>query len=153
MPPVIIKAVTKIRYVLIIKLVLYLLINVCILCLLTLSIVLPFYFYRNKTDKSKLIYSLTEMYRLDKLNLVKNDLHYNWRDIVSVPGAALKAKKIFIASVSLLSALVVYDIFVYTAFAIDGVSVGSVFSDYGFLPLQLFHPAATVSRLIYYLGF
>jgi len=92
------------------------------------------------------------MYRLDKLNLVKNDLHYNWRDIISVPGAALKPKKIFIASISLLAALVVYNIFSYLTLVIEGNSAASIFSNHGLLPNQLLQPEAVAGRLIYYMG-
>jgi len=83
---------------------------------------------------------------------VKNNLHYNFRDIVSVPSAALKAKKIFIASAALLAALAVYDIFIYMGFIIDGFPLPEAFGTYGLLPLQLTKLESTLGVLVYYTG-
>jgi len=83
---------------------------------------------------------------------VRNNLHYNYLDIISVPAAALKAKKIFIASASLIAALIIYDIFTYAGFAATGQPLVSLYETFGLLPLCLFHFDTMAGALIYYTG-
>ncbi|MEW5923477.1 MAG: hypothetical protein AB1746_05770 [Candidatus Zixiibacteriota bacterium] len=92
------------------------------------------------------------MYRLPKFRDVKNNLHYNYLDIISVPAAALKAKKIFIGSASLLAALIIYDIFTYAGFAVAGISADLLYEVFGLLPLQLSGPETVPGKFIYYAG-
>ena len=92
------------------------------------------------------------MYRLPKFLNVRNNLHYNYLDIISVPAAALKAKKIFIGSISLLAALIIYDIFTYAGFAVAGISTDLLYEAFGLFPIQLTGPETMAGKLIYYAG-
>ena len=79
-------------------------------------------------------------------------LHYSIRDILITPGRALSAKRIFVMSVFLCAALIVYDLFTYAALAVGGYSLSLYWSVYGLLPLFWFHTSSMVVMLFYWLG-
>ncbi|UCD95560.1 MAG: hypothetical protein JSU69_05785 [Candidatus Zixiibacteriota bacterium] len=79
-------------------------------------------------------------------------MDYNFKGIISVPAGALRAKKIFVASLFLLLALTLYDIFTYLALAADGRELGEVFSTHGLLPFARFSCETLISSILYYLG-
>jgi hypothetical protein len=87
-----------------------------------------------------------------KFAYVKATLEYNFKGMISVPAKALKAKKIFVAALFLLIAVVLYDLFTYLAMAADGREPGEVFSMYGLVPFALFSCETLLSSVLYYLG-
>lgn len=83
---------------------------------------------------------------------MKDGLQYNYSDILSVPGAALKAKKIFVTSLSLLAGLIIYGIFSYLALIIEGYSITGIFANCGLLPLSELPLNSTIGEIFYYVG-
>jgi hypothetical protein len=78
--------------------------------------------------------------------------HHNFIDVLWVPGKALKAKKIAAMTLSLLAALLLYDIFTYLALSIEGENLDYIYSAYGLAP---FMPPAfdlLAAQLVYALG-
>jgi len=61
---------------------------------------------------------------------------HNFIDVVWAPGKALKAKKIAAMTLSLLAALLFYDIFTYLSLSIEGENLDYVFSAYGLAPFM-----------------
>ena len=62
--------------------------------------------------------------------------HFNFRDVLRAPAAALSAKQILVMSLALLAALVVYDFFTYTALMMSGESLGQTLDAYGLTPFN-----------------
>ncbi|HWR82071.1 MAG TPA: hypothetical protein VN285_02080 [Candidatus Deferrimicrobium sp.] len=77
---------------------------------------------------------------------------YDFRDVLLAPAKALSAKKIFLMTLALCVALVVYDAFTYLAVAISGESAGSFFAVYGLLPITWLSFSSVVARFVYILG-
>lgn len=83
---------------------------------------------------------------------MKIEFEYNLSDILLIPGRALKAKKIIVASFFILSALVLYDIFTYLAVLLDGGSLSAFFARYGLVPLGALWFAGTAAKIIHFMG-
>jgi hypothetical protein len=83
---------------------------------------------------------------------VNVSMEYNFKGIISVPARALRAKKIFVASLFLLLALVLYDLFTYLALAIDGRELGDVLAMHGLLPFAIGSCDTVFSSILYYMG-
>jgi len=83
---------------------------------------------------------------------MKQTPHFSFRDILSVPGKALSAKQILVATLFFIGALVVYDLFTYIAYSIDGEELGTVFSAYGFFPFEQAIFGSIASRLVFLVG-
>jgi hypothetical protein len=70
--------------------------------------------------------------------------HFNFKDVLWAPARALSAKQILVMTLFLLAAIAVYDFFIYLAWAVQGLDLGTAFSAYGFFPfssLSLYGPA------------
>lgn len=78
--------------------------------------------------------------------------NYDFRDVLWAPGKALSPKKIIVMTGHLLLALVVYDLFCYLAFAIQGENLGYVWNVYGLFPLILFPLSSPVALGVYAIG-
>ena len=83
---------------------------------------------------------------------MKVEFEYKLSDVISIPGRALKAKKIIVASFFLLAALIFYDFFTYLAVLFDGKGIGVLFDQYGLLPITLVDFTGSVSRVAYFTG-
>lgn len=73
-------------------------------------------------------------------------------DVAWAPARALSAKQIGLMTLALLGGLAVYNIFSYLAFAVQGDSLSSVYSGYGFLSFSSSAFTGTISKLIFWLG-
>lgn len=62
-------------------------------------------------------------------------LYYDFRDILIAPARALAAKRIFVMTLFLCLAVAIYDVFVYLAAVLDGVSLETFWRWHGLLPL------------------
>ncbi|UCC44227.1 MAG: hypothetical protein JSU65_14130 [Candidatus Zixiibacteriota bacterium] len=80
------------------------------------------------------------------------DPHYNFRDVLWAPARALSAKQILSMTIFLLAAIVAYDLFAYIAFAIDGQSLSTTFSVYGFFPMVWLTFGSLIARIVYWVG-
>jgi hypothetical protein len=87
-----------------------------------------------------------------KFGGVDVDFDYNFKGIAVVPARALKAKKIFVCSVYLFIAFLLFNIFTYIAWMLDGGSFSELYSIYGLAPFFSFRADAFIPALIYYLG-
>ncbi len=65
---------------------------------------------------------------------MERKLHYNFVDVFKAPVEALSAKKILVMTIFLLLSLVLYNIFTYLAFFINGEKIKTIFSVYTFFP-------------------
>jgi hypothetical protein len=74
------------------------------------------------------------------------------KNIFSVPGKALKAKKLIVLSLFLIIAVVIYNSFGYLAAALDRPDTANCISDDGFVPLQLISFNSSLAQFIFYLG-
>jgi len=83
---------------------------------------------------------------------MKIEFEYKISDILLIPGRALKAKKIIVASFFILSALAVYDLFTYLAVLIDGGNLSAFYSRYGLVPVGAIWLAGTTAKIVYYFG-
>jgi hypothetical protein len=74
------------------------------------------------------------------------------KNIFSVPGKALKAKKIIVLSLFLIIAVVIYNSFGYLAAVLDRPDGANLISDVGFVPLQVISFNSSLTQIIFYLG-
>jgi hypothetical protein len=86
------------------------------------------------------------------LSFMNIDFEYNFRSIISVPGRALKAKKIFAASLCLLAALLCFDVFTYASWVLDGGDFGGLYALYGLVPITAFSFSSWICTILFYLG-
>ncbi|MDF1543973.1 MAG: hypothetical protein P1R58_02590 [bacterium] len=77
---------------------------------------------------------------------------YNFHDIIWAPIQALKAKKILVMTVSLVAAMLVFDLFAYLAPAAEGENLEQIWAAYGFFPVYSISYAGTFGQVIYALG-
>jgi hypothetical protein len=78
---------------------------------------------------------------------------YDFRDVLLAPAKALAAKRIFVMTLFLCAALLVYDLFTYLAVAIDGEKLASFYRVYGLLPVALLSFSGGVAKAVYGIGF
>ncbi len=78
--------------------------------------------------------------------------HFDFREILTAPAAALSAKRIFVMTLFILAAFVVYDVFTYLALLVDGDNIGSVRSVYGAFPFDSFDFNGIFGSTIYWAG-
>ncbi|MBU8932842.1 MAG: hypothetical protein KOO62_02435 [candidate division Zixibacteria bacterium] len=83
---------------------------------------------------------------------MESSLHHDYRDILAIPARALSAKRILVMTFFLCVGLLVYDLFVYAALAVDGESLSSYWGLYGFLPLAWFKFGSFAAGLLYGVG-
>lgn len=74
-------------------------------------------------------------------------------DVLKAPAYALSAKQILVMTFFLCLGMVVYDIFVYLAYLVDGQNLGTVFRVFGFFPFGLPSVHSWFAWLIYVVGF
>lgn len=77
---------------------------------------------------------------------------FNFRDVLRAPALALSAKQILVMSLSLLAALLVYDVFTYLALAIAGEPLSESMSAYGFFPFDRLALDSASAGLLYGIG-
>ena len=78
--------------------------------------------------------------------------HFNFRDVLRAPAAALSAKQVLVMSLALLAALVVYDIFTYAALLAAGEPMPQAFDAYGLAPFNTLHLDTLPSQVVYWVG-
>ncbi|MDZ4723715.1 MAG: hypothetical protein SGI97_07410 [candidate division Zixibacteria bacterium] len=78
--------------------------------------------------------------------------HYNYHDVLWAPAKALSAKQIATMTLFLLLSLVVYNLFTYSALAVDYQPLSSAFSVYGLLPFDYHTFESSLARSVYYSG-
>jgi len=78
--------------------------------------------------------------------------HFNFRDVLRAPAAALSAKQILVMSLALLAALVVYDIFTYAALFAAGEPMYQAFDAYGLAPLNNLLLDTMLAQVVYWAG-
>ena len=83
---------------------------------------------------------------------MKPDFEYNFRSILQAPARALKAKKIFAASVYILIAVIIYSAFVYLSRSLDGQQVTGSLNSSGFIPLDIFYFNSIPAQIVYLFG-
>ena len=62
--------------------------------------------------------------------------HFNFKDVLRAPAAALSAKQILVMTAAVVGALAVYDVFTYLGLAISGYNLSRAFGVYGFFPVN-----------------
>lgn len=80
------------------------------------------------------------------------ELKYNFTEILSVPTRALKAKKIFVSSLCLLIAFLLYYLFTYLAQIFDVGEAVTIYSFFGLLPQTIYRFDFSIPVIIYLLG-
>jgi len=83
---------------------------------------------------------------------VKPNFSYNYKSILAIPGKALKAKKIYVASLALLIALAVFDLAFYLAAILDGHDPAWLFMNEGFFPLGWHQFSGFMAAFVFYIG-
>ncbi|MEW5795592.1 MAG: hypothetical protein AB1772_04445 [Candidatus Zixiibacteriota bacterium] len=78
--------------------------------------------------------------------------HFDFRDVLRAPAAALSAKQILLMSLALLVALVVYDIVTYVALVFAGEPLPQSVSAFGFFPFEILYLLSGIPVVIYWLG-
>jgi hypothetical protein len=78
--------------------------------------------------------------------------HFNFRDVLRAPAAALSAKQILVMSLALIAALVVYDFFTYTALLLAGESLGQTLDAYGLTPFNNLPLDRFPAQVFYWVG-
>lgn len=78
--------------------------------------------------------------------------HFNFKDVLRAPAAALSAKQILVMTLSLIGALIVYDIFTYAALAVAGEGFDGAFSVYGFFPFDGLVVNSIFGQVVYWIG-
>ncbi|MBN4076166.1 hypothetical protein JYT16_00455 [Gemmatimonas aurantiaca] len=89
---------------------------------------------------------------MSDMNPLKPDFHFNWRDILSAPASALRLKKIFLGALSLLAALLIYNIFTYLAVWASGGSASYLFGAEDIFPFSDVRIDAGPARILYGFG-
>jgi len=87
-----------------------------------------------------------------KITLMERAPRFNFHDVLWAPARALSAKQIFSMTVFLVAALLVYDLFYYLAFLIDGEPLGIAFSAYGLFPFVDFAFNGPAARICFLVG-
>ncbi len=77
---------------------------------------------------------------------------YNFHDIIWAPVLAMKAKKILVMTISLVAALLIFDLFAYLAPAAEGENLEQIWAAYGFFPAYNIGYANAFGQVIYSLG-
>jgi hypothetical protein len=78
--------------------------------------------------------------------------HFNFRDVIRAPAAAVSAKQILVMTLALIGAIVIYDIFSYLALSIAGERFSQAFAAYGFFPYDGLMPGSLGARVFWWLG-
>ena len=77
---------------------------------------------------------------------------FSFPDVAWAPARALSAKQIALMTLSLLGGLVVYNVFSYLAFLIQGDSLSSVYSAYGLFSFEISAHSGIIPKLIFWSG-
>jgi len=75
---------------------------------------------------------------------------YNYKDIISVPAKALRAKKILLSSIFILIALILFNCCAYLGLIIEGYSIPDIYNNHGLLPIDNFALSSYPAILFYY---
>lgn len=78
--------------------------------------------------------------------------HFNFRDVLRAPAAALSAKQILVMSLALLAALMVYDLFTYAALSAAGEPMSQVLDGYGLAPFNNLLLDTLPAQIVYWAG-
>jgi hypothetical protein len=78
--------------------------------------------------------------------------HFNFKDVLRAPAAALSAKQILVMTLALIVALLVYDIVTYLALALAGEPLSRAFAAYGVFPFDRLVIGSTVADIIHWFG-
>jgi hypothetical protein len=78
--------------------------------------------------------------------------YYDFRDVIAAPARALSAKQIFVMTLFLCLSLIVYNIFTYLSYIVDGQGISVVYRAYGLLPFGLPSLAHGASFIVYGVG-
>jgi len=78
--------------------------------------------------------------------------HFDFRDVLQAPARALSAKQILVMTLSLCAGLVVFDIFTYLAYIVDGQPFGVVFGAFGLLPIGRPAVNADAAWVVFWVG-
>ncbi len=87
-----------------------------------------------------------------KLENVKIDFNYNYKDILAIPAGALKAKKIMVMALGLFGAFLFHSIFLCLADSINGGHSVTYYSFFGLVPTTIFHFDFFYPLLVYAIG-
>lgn len=83
---------------------------------------------------------------------MNNNLNYNIYDVLWAPLRALSPKKIFTMTFFLIIALLVYDLFAYIAFAIDGEKLSFIWKAYDFFPFFHIVLKSPLAKIVFGVG-
>lgn len=78
--------------------------------------------------------------------------HFNFKDVLRAPAAALSAKQILVMSLALLAALAVYDIVTYLALVVGGEPLAESAGAYGLFPFAGLSLESAAAAAIYWVG-
>ncbi len=77
---------------------------------------------------------------------------FNFRDVLRVPAAALSAKQILVMTLSLIAALIVYDLITYLSLLMSGEPFGQALAAYGFFPFEGLAIDTVAAQIAYWIG-
>lgn len=75
---------------------------------------------------------------------------YNYKDIISVPAKALRAKKILLSSLFILIALILFCACAYLGLIFDGHSITEIYNNHGLQPIDYFAFDSFAAIIFYY---
>jgi hypothetical protein len=78
--------------------------------------------------------------------------HFNFKDVLRAPAAALSAKQILVMSLALLAALAVYDFFAFMALVVQGEPLAESVRAYGLFPFTGLPLESAFAGAIYWVG-
>lgn len=78
--------------------------------------------------------------------------HFNFKDVLRAPAAALSAKQILVMTAAVVSALGIYDAFTYIGLALSGEDLSRAFDVYGFFPFDGLVVTSIAGQVAYWLG-
>lgn len=81
------------------------------------------------------------------------NLYHNYKDLFRAPRISIGPQRIFIATIGLIGAHLIYILFTFAALIINGFSISSVWSQYGLFPCVYPYDVSAISHIIYGLGF
>ena len=103
---------------------------------------------QSRKSKNGLTWSLFRT----KLTIVEFFFDYNYKDIISVPAKALRAKKILLSSIFILTALILFCCCAYLGLMFEGYSLAEIYNNHGLLPIDDFalnsYPAILFYRFV-----
>lgn len=84
--------------------------------------------------------------------MIKDTFPYDTRAVLAAAGKGLSLKKIFAPSLYLSVGYILYVIFIWVAFLVDGGSFDYLWRFYGLFPIQWFSFGSTLAVSIYFIG-